>query len=112
MSFLPYIVAAWLFVVGLWGVVTAPNLVRAVISLTVVQGAVTRDLRAPDQCKLAGAKAVGTADWRLALTRGQFQLRVVAAHSSTWSRTRCRSSTCISWTRAVDVAGTTSASSA
>lgn len=39
MSFLPYIVAAWLFVVGLWGVITAPNLVRGVISLTVVQSA-------------------------------------------------------------------------
>ena len=37
MSFLPYIVAAWLFVVGLWGVVSSRNLVRTVLSLTVVQ---------------------------------------------------------------------------
>ena len=37
MSFLPYLVAAWLFVVGLWGVVSSRNLVRTVLSLTVVQ---------------------------------------------------------------------------
>ncbi|HEY2772263.1 MAG TPA: cation:proton antiporter subunit C [Solirubrobacteraceae bacterium] len=39
MSFLPYAVAAWLFVVGLWGVVASRNLVRTVLSLTVVQSA-------------------------------------------------------------------------
>ncbi len=37
MSFLPYAVAAWLFVIGLWGVVSSKNLVRTVLSLTVVQ---------------------------------------------------------------------------
>ncbi len=37
MSFLPYAVAAWLFVVGLWGVVVSRDLVRTVICLTVVQ---------------------------------------------------------------------------
>ncbi len=37
MSILPYLVAAWLFVIGLWGVVSSRNLVRTVISLTVVQ---------------------------------------------------------------------------
>ena len=37
MSFLPYAVAAWLFVVGLWGVVTSRHLVRTVLSLTIVQ---------------------------------------------------------------------------
>jgi multicomponent Na+:H+ antiporter subunit C len=37
MSFLPYAVAAWLFVVGLWGVVSSRNLVRTVLSLTIVQ---------------------------------------------------------------------------
>ncbi len=37
MSFLPYAVAAWLFLAGLYGVVSAQNLVRAIISLTVVQ---------------------------------------------------------------------------
>jgi multicomponent Na+:H+ antiporter subunit C len=36
-SFLPYAVAAWLFVVGLWGVVASTNLVRTVLCLTVVQ---------------------------------------------------------------------------
>ncbi len=39
MSFLPYAVAAWLFVIGLWGVVSSANLVRTVLSLTVVQSA-------------------------------------------------------------------------
>ena len=37
MSFLPYAAAAWLFVIGLWGVVSSNNLVRTVLSLTVVQ---------------------------------------------------------------------------
>ena len=37
MSFLPFAVAAWLFVAGLWGVVTSRHLVRTVISLAVVQ---------------------------------------------------------------------------
>ncbi len=32
-------VAAWLFVVGLWGVISSQNLVRTVLSLTVVQSA-------------------------------------------------------------------------
>jgi multicomponent Na+:H+ antiporter subunit C len=36
-SFLPYAAAAWLFVIGLWGVVSSNNLVRTVLSLTVVQ---------------------------------------------------------------------------
>jgi multicomponent Na+:H+ antiporter subunit C len=36
-SFLPFAIAAWLFVVGLWGVVSSTNLVRTVISLSVVQ---------------------------------------------------------------------------
>jgi multicomponent Na+:H+ antiporter subunit C len=36
-SFLPYAAAAWLFVIGLWGVVSSTNLVRTVLSLTVVQ---------------------------------------------------------------------------
>jgi multicomponent Na+:H+ antiporter subunit C len=36
-SFLPYAVAAWLFVIGLWGVVSSHDLVRTVLSLTVVQ---------------------------------------------------------------------------
>jgi multicomponent Na+:H+ antiporter subunit C len=36
-SSLPFIVAGWLFIVGLYGVVSSRNLVRAVISLTVVQ---------------------------------------------------------------------------
>src|SRR5919108_3145041 len=37
MSFLPYVVATWLFIVGMWGVVSSRNLVRTVLSLTVVQ---------------------------------------------------------------------------
>jgi multicomponent Na+:H+ antiporter subunit C len=34
---LPYIVAAWLFVVGLYGVVTSRNLIHQIICLSVVQ---------------------------------------------------------------------------
>lgn len=37
MSFLPYAVAVWLFVIGLWGVVSSRNLVRTVLCLTIVQ---------------------------------------------------------------------------
>jgi multicomponent Na+:H+ antiporter subunit C len=36
-SFLPFAVAAWLFVIGLWGVVSSRNLVRTVLCLVVVQ---------------------------------------------------------------------------
>lgn len=39
MSFLPFAVAAWLFVIGLWGVVSSRHMVRTVLSLTVVQSA-------------------------------------------------------------------------
>ena len=37
MSYLPFVAAAWLFVIGLWGVVTSDHLVRTVICLGVVQ---------------------------------------------------------------------------
>ena len=37
MTFLPYLVAAWLFFVGLYGVVTSRNLVHQIICLSVVQ---------------------------------------------------------------------------
>jgi multicomponent Na+:H+ antiporter subunit C len=37
MTWLPYVVAGWLFVVGLYGVVTSRNLVHLIICLTVVQ---------------------------------------------------------------------------
>jgi multicomponent Na+:H+ antiporter subunit C len=36
-SFLPFAVAAWLFLAGLYGVVASKNLIRTIISLTVVQ---------------------------------------------------------------------------
>jgi multicomponent Na+:H+ antiporter subunit C len=36
-SFLPYAVAAWLFVVGLYGIVTSRHLVHLAVCLTVVQ---------------------------------------------------------------------------
>jgi multicomponent Na+:H+ antiporter subunit C len=39
MSFLPFAVAAWLFIVGLYGVVSSRHLVRTILSLTVVQSA-------------------------------------------------------------------------
>jgi multicomponent Na+:H+ antiporter subunit C len=37
MSFLPYAVAAWLFLVGLYGVVTSRNLVHLIACLSVTQ---------------------------------------------------------------------------
>jgi multicomponent Na+:H+ antiporter subunit C len=37
MTFLPFAVAAWLFVIGLYGVVSSSHLVRTVLSLTIVQ---------------------------------------------------------------------------
>jgi multicomponent Na+:H+ antiporter subunit C len=37
MTFLPYVVAAWLFVVGLYGIVTSRHLVHLAVCLTVVQ---------------------------------------------------------------------------
>jgi multicomponent Na+:H+ antiporter subunit C len=36
-SALPYVVVAWLFVVGLYGVVTSRNLVHQIVCLSVVQ---------------------------------------------------------------------------
>jgi multicomponent Na+:H+ antiporter subunit C len=37
MSFLPYAVAAWLIVVGLYGMVTSRNLVHLIVCMSVVQ---------------------------------------------------------------------------
>lgn len=37
MSLLPYAVAAWLFLIGLYGVVTSRNLIHLVACLTVIQ---------------------------------------------------------------------------
>jgi multicomponent Na+:H+ antiporter subunit C len=39
MSYLPFAIAAWLFVVGLYGIVSSRNLISAILSLTVVQSA-------------------------------------------------------------------------
>jgi multicomponent Na+:H+ antiporter subunit C len=39
MSFLPYGVGAWLFLIGLYGIVSSRNLVRTILSLAVVQSA-------------------------------------------------------------------------
>jgi multicomponent Na+:H+ antiporter subunit C len=36
-SFVPFAIAAWLFVIGLWGIVSSTNMVRTVLCLTVVQ---------------------------------------------------------------------------
>jgi multicomponent Na+:H+ antiporter subunit C len=36
-SYFPYVVAAWLFVVGLYGIVTSHHLVHLAVCLTVVQ---------------------------------------------------------------------------
>ncbi|MGH2875462.1 MAG: NADH-quinone oxidoreductase subunit K, partial [Solirubrobacteraceae bacterium] len=37
MSFLPYAVAAWLMLIGLYGVVSSRNLVHLIMCLSVVQ---------------------------------------------------------------------------
>jgi multicomponent Na+:H+ antiporter subunit C len=37
MSFLPYAVAAWLFLVGLYGIITSRHLVHMIVCLSVVQ---------------------------------------------------------------------------
>lgn len=37
MTFLPYAVAIWLLVVGLYGVVTSRNLIHQILSLSVIQ---------------------------------------------------------------------------
>ncbi len=37
MSFLPFAVAAWLFLIGLYGIVTSQNLIHLVVCLSVVQ---------------------------------------------------------------------------
>ena len=37
MSLLPYLVTGWLFLAGVYGIVTSRNLVHAVVSLSVVQ---------------------------------------------------------------------------
>ena len=39
MSFFPFAVAAWLFLIGLYGIVSSRNLVRTILSLTIVQSA-------------------------------------------------------------------------
>lgn len=37
MSLLPYLIAIWLFVVGLYGIITSRNLIHLIICLAVVQ---------------------------------------------------------------------------
>lgn len=37
MSFAPYVVAAWILLVGLWGVITSRHLIHLIICLSVVQ---------------------------------------------------------------------------
>lgn len=37
MSYLPYVVAAWLFLIGLYGVITSRHLVHLIVCLSVVQ---------------------------------------------------------------------------
>ena len=39
MSFLPYAVAAWIVVIGLYGVVTSRNLVHLILCLSIMQSA-------------------------------------------------------------------------
>jgi multicomponent Na+:H+ antiporter subunit C len=59
-SFLPYAVAGWLFIVGLYGVVSSRHMVRTILSLAVVQSATYVLLLAIGY--RAGAKAPIVAD--------------------------------------------------
>ena len=60
MSFLPYAVAAWLFLIGLYGIVTSRHLVHLIVCLTVVQSSSYVSLLAIGY--LAGAAAPIFAD--------------------------------------------------
>jgi multicomponent Na+:H+ antiporter subunit C len=59
-SFLPYAVAAWLFLIGLYGIVTSRHLVHLIVCLTVVQSSSYVLLLAVGY--LSGAKAPIFAD--------------------------------------------------
>ena len=39
MSFLPFAIAVWLFLIGLYGIVSSRNLISGILSLTVLQSA-------------------------------------------------------------------------
>lgn len=39
MTYVPYIVAAWLLLIGLYGIITSRNLIHAIVCLAVVQSA-------------------------------------------------------------------------
>ena len=60
MSFLPFAIAAWLFVAGLYGVVSSDNLARTIVSLSVVQSSTYVVLLAVGYVK--GGKAAIFAD--------------------------------------------------
>jgi multicomponent Na+:H+ antiporter subunit C len=59
-SFLPFAIAAWLFVAGLYGVVSSDNLARTIVSLSVVQSSTYVVLLAVGYVK--GGKAAIFAD--------------------------------------------------
>jgi len=58
------------------------------MTLTVQQGGVTRHLSAPDECAPAGTRHAGTANWKIALTGGRFELHALAVHSSLTAKLR------------------------
>jgi multicomponent Na+:H+ antiporter subunit C len=60
MTFVPFAAGAWLFVIGLYGVVSSTNLVRTVLNLTVVQSSTYVILLAVGYRR--GAKAAIVAD--------------------------------------------------
>ena len=55
MSFLPYAVAAWIFVVGLYGIVTSKNLIQLAVCVTVTQSSTYLLLLAIGYVKGGGA---------------------------------------------------------
>jgi hypothetical protein len=58
------------------------------ISLTVQQGRVARHLSAPDECAPLGTRHAGTANWRIAVTGGHFELHALPVHSSLTAKLR------------------------
>ena len=55
MSYLPYLLAAWLFLVGLYGIVTSRNLIHLAVCLTVMQSSTYVLLLSIGYVKHAGA---------------------------------------------------------
>ena len=77
MTILPYLVAVWLLVVGLWGVITSRHLVHMVLCLSVVQGSTY---------VLLLAVGYRTGAWSASISRST---RSAEASPCSWPRSPC-----------------------